>query len=106
MATKAKKNRKTDQVPDVRPSIPLEGDVWIGADNKKWQDIAVDSVSPTGIFWLRRRVNDNSYFLIVGAVQGHVLKKELTVQEAKQLHSAMPARVPFVVGFDSNDKDA
>lgn len=105
MAKKAKKNRKTDQVPDVSIRIPLEGDVWTGADNKQWQDIAVDSTSQTGIFWLRRRIDDNCYFLIVGTRWGHVLKKELTVQEAKKFHKALPDHVPFSVAFDCDDDD-
>lgn len=102
MGTKVKKNRRTDQVPDNEPAIPLKGDVWIGADNKKWQDIAIDSTSQTGIFWLRRRMVDNTYFLIVAVVRGHVLKKELTVHEAMKLHSAMPSRVSFADAFDED----
>lgn len=106
MGTKAKKNRKTDKVPNNKPRIPLEGDVWTGADNKKWQDIAVDGDSQTGIFWLRRCVNDNSYFLIVGVVRGHVLKKELTTYETMQLYSTMPNRVRFDDAFDNDAKGA
>jgi hypothetical protein len=106
MGTKAKKNRRTDQVPDNEPALPLKGDIWIGADNKRWQDIAVDSASQTGIFWLRRRMVDNAYFLIVAVVHGHVLKKEITAQEAMKLHSAMTNRVLFADAFDSDQNGA
>ena len=77
----------------------LKGEDWVGGDGDKWRDIAVDSTSPFAVVWVRRRLKDNKYFLVVSVVKAHVLAYELTLQEAKELYRELPHRAPYEKSF-------
>lgn len=102
MATK--KRRKEDEVEERLPDVPLTGEEWVGADNGMWCDLAVDSDSETGLFWLRKRLKDNTYFLIVAVVGGHFLKMALNKEEAQHLYHAMKTKTTYEVAFGKKSK--
>jgi hypothetical protein len=102
MATKKttpNNRRKTDAVPDEVPRTPLNGKPWIGHDNAKYMDLAVDSRNDNVLLWLRKRLKDKQHFLIASCVGAHIMKKELTQDEAMQLYTLLPDRAPFDVCF-------
>ena len=88
-------------LPALQCSLPLNGDDWVGGDGSQWRDVAVDSSSEFVQAWVRRRIKDDKYFLIVSVVEGHVLAYELTLEEAKDLYAIFPNRAPYVRAFDS-----
>jgi hypothetical protein len=77
----------------------LPVNVFIGHDGKRYLDLAVDSNCTAALAWVRRRIEDGRYFLIVSTVCGHVLKKELTLAEARELYLALPDRLPVDKAF-------
>lgn len=81
-------------------NAPLTGENWIGGDGKQWRDIAVDSSGSTVIAWVRRRVTDGKYFLVVSVVRAHVLAYEITLEEAKELYRALPNKAPYRRAFN------
>jgi hypothetical protein len=99
-----KHRRKTDLVPDTEPRTPLDGEPWIGHDNARWIDLAVDSRNRNVILWLRKRVKSAQYFLVASCVGAHILKKELTQEEAMALFPSLPDRAPFNVCFPGKGK--
>lgn len=97
---------KTLTMPELVYRGRLDGKDWRGADGASWRDIAVDSGSnPSAVVWVRRRIKDGAYFLIVSVLKGHVLAYQLTTQEAKELYYALPDRAPYKRAFDPEKKN-
>lgn len=98
------KNKKAEpeflEMAPLQYHMPLTGKNWIGGDGKKWRDIAVDSTGTSVIAWVRKRVEDSKYFLVVSVVRAHVLAYELTVKEAKELYHALPSKAPYKRAFN------
>jgi hypothetical protein len=103
---KTKHRRKTDDVPETEPQTPLDGKPWIGHDNAKWMDVAVDSSNANVLLWLRKRLKGDQYFLVASCVGAHVLKKELSEPEAVQLYLLLPDRAPFDLCFPGKGERA
>jgi len=99
-----KNRRETDTVPDTEPRAPLDGKPWVGHDNALWVDLGVDSSSQTVLLWLRKRVKSDQYFLVASCVGAHVLKKELTRDEAHGLFPELPDRAPYEACFGGKKK--
>jgi len=97
------KNKITENelldLPPLIVNLPLSGRDWVGGDGGKWRDVALDSSSEYVLAWLRRRLRDGKYFLIVSVVKGHVLAYEVTVEEAKELYGVLPNRAPYEKSF-------
>lgn len=91
-----KNRRKTDLVPEAEP---LDGEPWIGHDNARWIDLAVDSRGENVILWLRKRVKSDQYFLVASCVGANILKEELTREAAMELFPLLPDRAPFHLCF-------
>lgn len=75
---------------------------FIGHDGQKYIDLAVDSYGQTTVAWLRRRLKDDRYFLVVSVACGHVLKTELNDTEARELYWELPDRLPLKLAFTRN----
>lgn len=86
-------------------SVELSGEDYYGADNQVYRDLAVDSDSETVMLWLRKKVRDNKYLLVVSTVNAHVMTKEITEEEAKKMYAMMPARAPRKKAFDPFDEE-
>ncbi len=100
-SSKKQQRRETDVVPDGAPRLPLDGTPWNGYDNALWVDLAVDSSGPHVALWLRQRVKSGQYFLIASCLYGHVMKTEVTKEEAKRLYLALPDRAPSGPGIEA-----
>lgn len=99
------KKHKTLTMPELVYRDKLEGKGWRGPDGNTWRDIAVDSGSnPSAVVWVRRRMKDNAYFLVVSVLKGHVLAYQLTPQEAKELYYALPTQAPHEKSFAPKKK--
>ena len=77
---------------------------FIGHDKRYYLDLAVDSSSKSGVVWLRRRKDDGKFFLVVSVVCGHVLKQELSLEEAKELYHELPDRLPAEQAFHTKKR--
>jgi len=98
-STNTETRRATDEVPDDVPRLPLNGEPWVGYDSAHWIDLALDSRCPSVLLWLRKRVISGQYFLISSCVGGHVMKKEVTREEATYVYAQLPDRAGYAVGF-------
>lgn len=72
---------------------------FIGHDGRHYLDLAVDSSCISAVPWLRRCQEDGKYLLVVSVVVGQVLKKELSLGEARELYYALPDRLPVGQAF-------
>jgi len=94
----SKKSNPDVEVPTSKVHIPLDGKPWVGADNKKWMDLAADA-GMHSVFWLRRRHNTSMYFLVASCPGGHVLTKQIDEETAKYIYNAFPTRAPWELAF-------
>jgi hypothetical protein len=85
-------------------STPLPRNEFIGHDGKRYLDLAVDSGSRSTVTWLRRRLNDKKYFLVVAVLGGHFLKKEVSPVDARDLYHVLPSRLPAEEAFPKQKK--
>ena len=72
---------------------------YIGHDGKNYIDLAVDSGSGVAVVWLRRRLHDGRIFMVVSLVRGHVFRKELSENEAKEVYWELADKLPVDQAF-------
>jgi len=92
------KNKLLEMAP-LNYQTSLTGEDWKGAEGDKWRDIAVDSSSTSALVWVRRRMKDDKYFIVISIIKGHILACQISRAEAKELYAEMPCRAPYDKSF-------
>lgn len=78
----------------------LEVNDFLGADRKMYRDLGVDSMARCVTLWLRRKLDDGSYHIVVSLIKGRVLSQQIDEEEAKALYFELPDKVEYAKAFD------
>ncbi len=81
----------------------LDVNDFLGSDRKVYRDLGVDSVARCVTLWLRRKLEDGTYHIVVSLVKGRVFSQEVEVDEAKALYFELPDKVEWDEAFDGDE---
>ena len=76
---------------------------YVGHDNRLYRDLAVEATPNDSVLaWLRRRAVDGKFFLVVSVAGGHVMRTEVTREEAVCLYHALATKIAYNAAFSSH----